>query len=442
MEASEKYHIITYGCQMNEHDSEKISGQLQDMGYEPTEEAENADIVVINTCLVRENAELTVYGKVGALKKLKENNPDMILAVGGCMMQKDEPADRLYEKHPQVDIIFGTHNRHRIPALIEEIKSGREQIVEVWDEPKEPDPETPVKRKNNFQAWVTIVKGCDNYCSYCVVPHVRGPERSRREADIISEVENLVEDGVKEITLLGQNVNAYGQDLKNSTSFSGLLEKLTGIEDLKRIRFMTSHPRDFHQGIIDVVRYNDSICSHYHLPVQSGSTKILRRMNRGYTRDEYLKLIEKIRTDDEKAAITSDIIVGFPGETEEDFQQTLDLVRRCRFDMAFTFSYSTRPGTAAEKMEDKVESEVKNERLQRLMKVQNEISKEKNEKLIDEVVEVLVEGESKNNPDTFSGYTDTNKLVIIPARPGLQGKIVPVKITEAGSWTLYGELLD
>ena len=438
---SEKYNVITYGCQMNEHDSEKISGMLENMNYEPVENPEEADVVVINTCLIRENAELTVYGKVGALKKLKEENPDMVLAVGGCMMQKDEPAERLYQKHPQVDIIFGTHNLHRIPALIEQIKSGEEQIIEIWDEPKAPDEDTPVKRKNDFQAWVTIIKGCDNYCSYCVVPYVRGPERSRSKNKIIQEVKELAAEGVKEITLLGQNVNAYGQDLERNYSFSQLLGELTEIKFLQRIRFMTSHPRDFNEDIIKTVTKNKKLCSHYHLPVQSGSSKILERMNRGYTRNEYLELINKIRNIDPGASITSDIIVGFPGETEEDFQKTLSLVRKCRFDMAFTFAYSSRPGTAAENMEKEVDSEEKKARLHKLMEVQNKISKEKNKQLVGEKLEVLVEGESKKNSDNYSSRTETNKLVIVPGKPELKGKIIPVEITEAGSWTLYGKIL-
>ncbi len=439
---SEEYYIITYGCQMNEHDSEKIAGMLENMGYKPTEEPENADVVVMNTCLVRENAELTVYGKVGSLKKLKENNPEMVLAVGGCMMQKEEPAQELYQKHPQVDIIFGTHNLHRIPALIEQIKSGEEQIIEIWDEPQKPDIDTPVKRKNDFQAWVTIIKGCDNYCSYCVVPFVRGPERSRPEAKIMQEVKNLTAEGVKEITLLGQNVNAYGQDLGDNYSFKKLLNKLSKTASLHRIRFMTSHPRDFNQELIKTVASNDKICSHYHLPVQSGSTRILNRMNRGYTRKEYLSLIKKIKELDPNAAITSDIIVGFPGETRNDFEKTLSLVKECRFDMAFTFAYSTRPGTKAENMDGNIEPEEKKSRLHELMNVQNEISQEKNEQLVGKTIDVLVEGESKNNPENYSSRTESNKLVIIPGKPDLKGKIIPVKITEAGSWTLYGEILS
>ncbi len=438
----ESYHVITYGCQMNEHDSEKISGLLEDMGYERTKDYKKADVVVINTCLVRENAELTVYGKVGSFKEIKRENPDMILALGGCMMQKEEPAQRIREKHSQVDIIFGTHNLHRLPALIEQVKKGGEQIIELWDEPVYPDEEVPVKRKNDYQAWVTVVRGCENYCSYCVVPHVRGPERSRPPEKIVEEVGEIVDNGIKEITLLGQNVNCYGQDLEEDYSFADLLKRLDSIEGLDRIRYMTSHPRDFNEEIIDAVINSSKICSHYHLPVQSGSSRILKKMNRGYTRAEYMDLIDKLKKKDPGAAVTSDIIVGFPGEKEEDFQKTLELVKECRFDMAFTFIYSDRPGTAAKEMDEKVPASVKKDRLHRLMEEQNKISREKNEELVGTRVNILVEGESKNNPDTFCGRTETNKLVIIPAVPDLKGKIVPVKINEAGSWTLYGDIIS
>ncbi len=437
------YHVITYGCQMNEHDSEKIKGILESMGYSEVKEAEEADIIVINTCLIRENAELTVYGKVGALKKFKEENPDLVLAVGGCMMQKDSTAKKLYSKHPEVDIIFGTHNLPRLPSLIENVKEGNEKIIEISDAPLKANKvsETPVKRESDIKAWITVIRGCENYCSYCVVPHVRGPERSRPEARILEEIKGVVDNGVKEVTLLGQNVNAYGQDLEKDKNFADLLKKAADIKGLQRIRYMTSHPRDFDEQMIEVTAGTDKICSHYHLPVQSGSDSVLKMMNRGYTRSNYINLVEKIRSHDPSAAITTDIIVGFPGEKESDFQKTIDLVEKCRFDMAFTFAYSERPDTRAQKMEDDVDPEVRQERLQELMDVQNRISQEKNQELVDETVEILVEGESRKNPETFSGRTETNKLVIIPKDEGLRGKLIPVKINEAGSWTLYGEPL-
>ncbi|SDL91462.1 tRNA (N6-isopentenyl adenosine(37)-C2)-methylthiotransferase MiaB [Halarsenatibacter silvermanii] len=437
------YHVITYGCQMNEHDSEKIRGMLESMGYNEVKKAEEADIIVINTCLIRENAELTVYGKVGALKKFKEENPDLVLAVGGCMMQKDTTAKKLYNKHPEVDIIFGTHNLPRLPSLIENVKEGNDKIIEISDAPLEAnkDSETPVKRESDIKAWITVIRGCENYCSYCVVPHVRGPERSRPEAQILEEIKGVVYNGVKEVTLLGQNVNAYGKDLEKDKNFADLLKKAADIKGLQRIRYMTSHPRDFDEQMIEVTAGTDKISSHYHLPVQSGSDSVLKMMNRGYTRANYLNLVEKIRSHDPAAAITTDIIVGFPGEKESDFQKTIDLVEECRFDMAFTFAYSERPDTRAQKMEDDVDPEVRQERLQELMEVQNRISQEKNQELVDETVEILVEGESRKNPETFAGRTETNKLVIIPKDEGLRGKLIPVKINEAGSWTLYGEPL-
>jgi len=436
------YKIITYGCQMNVHDSEKLAGMLENMGYEKTENKNKADIILFNTCAIRENAELKVFGKVGSLKNLKKENPELIIGIGGCMMQVDEIVNKIHEKYPYVDLVFGTHNIHKVPELINEIKAQKEKVYEVWPEADGLIPDTPVKRQGDYKAWVTIIQGCNNFCSYCIVPHVRGRERSRNLNDIVKEVKNIVEDGIKEITLLGQNVNSYGNDLDNNVNFSMLLSKLNKIEGLKRIRFMTSHPKDLDLEVIKTIKNNNKICEHFHLPVQSGSTKILKKMNRGYTRDEYIELVNMIRNEINNPSITTDFIVGFPGETEKDFEKTIDLVKKLRFDMAFTFSYSPRENTRAAKMNDQIDEEVKDTRLKKLMSIQNEISLEENKRFLGETVEVLVEGESKNNPETFMGRSRRNKLIIFPKEDGIKGKIVDVKINNVKSWTLYGEIVN
>lgn len=436
------YHIITYGCQMNEHDSEKIAGMLEDMGYEATEDHTRADIIIFNTCLIRENAELKVYGKIGALKGLKEENPELIIAVGGCMMQQEGPVNELYKKYPQVDIIFGTHNLHQFPTLITQIKQGNDRIIEVWDEDAGLIPDLPSRRKNDYQAYLTIIQGCDNYCSYCIVPHVRGSERSRPLEAVVAEAQKLAADGVIDITLLGQNVNSYGLDLEADYDFPDLLERLAQIEGLKRIKYMTSHPKDLSPRLVEVCAAHDNISNHFHLPVQSGSDKILKAMNRKYDRTRYLNIIETIRKKIPEAAISTDIIVGFPGETEQDFQDTLDLVKEVRFDMAFTFAYSAREGTPAARLEEQIDQEIKSRRLQKLMDLQNQISYEVNQKMIGKTVSILVEGESKKDPEHYSARSHDNKLVIIPAvEDALIGKIIQAEITEAGSWTLYGTIV-
>ncbi|ACL69918.1 tRNA (N6-isopentenyl adenosine(37)-C2)-methylthiotransferase MiaB [Halothermothrix orenii] len=437
-----KYFILTYGCQMNVHDSEKLAGMLEEMGYKSTNNLEEADIIMVNTCAVRENAELRVFGRVGDFKRLKEKNPDLIIGVGGCMMQIDENARKLYEKYPHVDLIFGTHNIHHIPELIKRIKEERGRIIEVWNQEEGLIPDIPYKREDDFKAWISIIQGCNNFCTYCIVPYVRGRERSRPAADIISEARKLASEGVKEITLLGQNVNSYGKDLKEDIDFADLLKRLNRVEGIKRIRYMTSHPRDFSDKMIKIIKECDKVCEHFHLPVQSGSTRILKKMNRGYTQAEYLNLIKKIKSQIPDYSITTDIIVGFPGETEEDFQETLKVIREVRFDMAYTFKYSPRKGTPAARHKDQVSEKIKQDRLTRLIEVQNSISLENNRKLKGKTVEVLIEGESRNNPDTFEGRTRTNKLVIVPRNENLKGQIANVKINRVGSWTLYGEVID
>ena len=441
MTKDKKYFIRTYGCQMNEHDSEKIAGMLEELNYSKTDSLENADFIFLNTCTVRENAELKIFGKIGALKELKRNNPDLIIAIGGCMMQVEEPVEKIKSTYPQVDLVIGTHNLHKLPELVAKIENSNERIISVWDQEKGLIPDLPSVRKSDFQAWVTIMQGCDNYCSYCIVPYVRGHERSRPKDKIIKEVKKLVNDGVVEITLLGQNVNSYAKDLNYSYDFADLLFELDQIEELKRIRYMTSHPRDFNEKTIKTIAKTNKVCEHFHLPIQSGSDDVLYQMNRGYTKEEYLKLVNLINKHIPNSSITTDIIVGFPGETDQDFEETIDLVKKVKFDMAFTFKYSKRSGTPAAKKENQVPEEIKDKRLQRLMDIQNKISLDQNAKYEGEILEVLIEGESKNNPETYMGRSRTNKLVIVPKEEGLVGKVVKVKIDNAQSWTLYGEVV-
>ncbi len=437
-----KYFIRTYGCQMNEHDSEKLAGVLDEEGYQPAANIEDADVILLNTCCVRENAELKVYGKLGQLKQFKEKNPELIIGICGCMMQEEEVVNKIKQKHRFVDLIFGTHNIDRFRELLKQAKEKNKQLVEIWDDSRGLISNMPADREAEHKAKVNIIYGCDNYCTYCIVPYVRGDERSRPQEQILQEIKELAADGVKEVMLLGQNVNSYGQDLDREIDFADLLVEVSNIEGLPRIRFMTSHPRDFSDKLIDVVTEVDEICEHYHLPVQAGSNKILQKMNRGYTREEYLALVEELQDRRPEAAITSDIIVGFPGETEEDFQKTLDLYRHVRFDRAFTFMYSKRTGTPAANMEGQVAEEVKKERHQQLLELQEQINQEKNKQLEGEIMEVLVDGPSKTNPDLLSGRTRTNKIVIFSGPENLTGKLVNVMINKAKSWTLFGEVVN
>jgi tRNA-2-methylthio-N6-dimethylallyladenosine synthase len=441
MTEDKKYFIRTYGCQMNEHDSEKIAGMLEELNYSRTDNLEDADFIFLNTCTVRENAELKIFGKIGALKALKRKNPDLIIAIGGCMMQVDEPVEKIKTTYPQVDLVIGTHNLHKLPELVAKIKDSDKRIISVWDQEKGLIPDLPSVRKSDFQAWVTIMQGCDNYCSYCIVPYVRGHERSRPKDKIIKEVQKLVDNGVIEVTLLGQNVNSYAKDLDQSYDFADLLLELDQVKGLKRIRYMTSHPRDFDEKTIKTIANTEKVCEHFHLPIQSGSDDVLQQMNRGYTKKEYLNLIDLIHKHIPNNSISTDIIVGFPGETDQDFEDTIDLVKKVKFDMAFTFKYSKRTGTPAAKKDNQVPKEVKDKRLQRLMDVQNKISLNQNAKFEGKIMEVLIEGESKNNPETYMGRSRTNKLVIVPKEEGLIGKVVKVKIDNAQSWTLYGEVV-
>ncbi|RYM05638.1 tRNA (N6-isopentenyl adenosine(37)-C2)-methylthiotransferase MiaB [Sporolactobacillus sp. THM7-7] len=434
------YVIRTYGCQMNEHDTEVMAGILEELGYEETEEERNADVILINTCAIRENAENKVFGEIGHLKPLKRENPNLILGICGCMAQEEAVVNRILQKHPQVDLIFGTHNIHRLPQLLKEALFSKEMVVEVWSKEGDIVENLPQSRHGHFQAWVNIMYGCDKFCTYCIVPYTRGKERSRRPEDIIEEVRDLARNGYKEITLLGQNVNAYGKDLKEPANYGlgHLMDEIRKI-GIPRVRFTTSHPKDFDDHLIEVLAKGGNLCEHIHLPVQSGNSDILKIMGRGYTRERYLDLFYKIKRAVPNASFTTDIIVGFPNETEEQFEDTLSLVRECRFDGAYTFIYSPRPGTPAARMQDNVPPEVKKDRLLRLNKLVDQLASESNAAYRDRVVEVLVEGESRKNPDVLTGHTRTNKVVNFRGPKSLIGQLVHVRITQPKMWSLDGE---
>ncbi|NOH14965.1 tRNA (N6-isopentenyl adenosine(37)-C2)-methylthiotransferase MiaB [Clostridium cochlearium] len=434
-----EFYIETWGCQMNEEDSEKLSGMLKNIGYKNAEDKNQADIIIFNTCCVRENAELKVYGNLGILKGLKAKNPDLIIAVCGCMMQQEGMAEDIIKKYPFVDIIFGTHNSYKFPEYLNRTKQEGKSIIEVWDKEEEIVEGIPVDRKSSTKAFVTIMYGCNNFCTYCIVPYVRGRERSREVSDIVKEIKELVKSGYKEITLLGQNVNSYGKDLDPKVSFAELLRIVNDIEGIERVRFMTSHPKDLTEDVIYAIKECDKLCNHIHLPVQSGSSRILKKMNRSYSREDYLKLVNKIKEEIPNVAITTDIIVGFPGETEEDFNETLELVKEVEYDSAFTFLYSKRKGTPAYDMDEQVPEDVKHERFEKLVKIVNESCEKNNKKYQDKIVKVLVEGESKNDKNRLTGRTDTGKLVNFTGNKDNIGKIVDVKITKTLSFSLDGE---
>ncbi len=440
--AKKQFKIITYGCQMNKHDTEKIDGLLTSEGWENAPSLKEADLVVILTCCVRERAEEKVFGKLGELKRLKRNNPRLLIGVGGCMMQQEDNVERLKSSHAFVDFVFGTHNLHTLIEILKKAEKKRKPVIEIWEEKRGSLPTLPARRKDPHQAWVSIIHGCNNFCSYCIVPYVRGREVSRPFEEIIDEIKGLINDGVKEITLLGQNVNSYGHNLKEGINFSSLLEEIDPLPGLKRIRFTTSHPRDFSSQVIDTVARGAKICEHFHLPIQSGSNRILQRMNRGYTREHYLQLVKEIKNKIPTASITTDLIVGFPGETETDFKATLEVVEEVGFDAAFTFLYSPRKGTPAAKIKEQVDEEDKMKRFNQLLKLQNGISKKRNQAYIGKTVEVLGEGESKKDSKKQMGRTRTNKIVVFPSAENLRGQIIMVKIKRVQSWTLFGEALS
>lgn len=434
--------IRTYGCQMNEHDTEVMAGILTEMGYTPTTTTENAEIILLNTCAIRENAENKVFGEIGHLKPLKLENPDVIVGVCGCMSQQENVVNRILQKHQHVDLIFGTHNIHRLPHLIKEAMFSKENVVEVWSKEGDIIENLPKVRHGKIKAWVNIMYGCDKFCTYCIVPMTRGKERSRLPEDIIQEVRHLAAQGYQEITLLGQNVNAYGKDFEDQSYRLGdLMNDLHKI-DIPRIRFTTSHPRDFDDHLIEVLAQGGNLLDHIHLPAQSGNSEILRKMNRKYTRESYLELVDKIKQAIPNVTLTTDIIVGFPNETDEQFEDTMTLMEEVGFEAAYTFIYSPREGTPAAAQKDNIPMEVKRERLQRLNALVNKQSAEIMESYKGQTVKVLVEGESKKDPDVLSGYTEKNKVVNFKGPRSTIGKIVEVKITETRTWSLNGEMIN
>lgn len=435
-----KHIIVTWGCQMNEHDSEKMSYMFHKMGFENANEVNEADVILFNTCAVRENAEQKVFGNIGRIKTLKETNPNVILGICGCMTQQDHIVEKIKKSHRHVDIVFGTHNFYKLPEMMLHALHSNSTYIDVWDIDGKVIEGLESERKFDLKAFVNIMYGCNNFCSYCIVPYTRGRERSREPKEILKEVERLVSYGTKEITLLGQNVNSYGKDI--DYTFAELLRDVSKVEGLKRLRFMTSHPKDLSEDVIIAIKENNNICNHIHLPVQSGSSYILKKMNRVYTKEKYLNLIEMIKTHIPNASFTTDIIVGFPGETEEDFKETLDLVEKVRYDSAFTFLYSIRKGTPAEKMKDQVPENIKHERFEKLLNLVNKIGAEKNSSYKDKIVEILVEGKSKNNENIYSGRTTKNKLVNFEGGDdSLIGELVKVKIINPKTHSLDGVLV-
>lgn len=434
-----QYYIETWGCQMNEEDSEKLSGMLKNLGYVRTDNRDIADIIIFNTCCVRENAELKVYGNLGELKRYKKRNPSLIIAVCGCMMQQEGMAEKIIKKYPFVDIIFGTHNSYKFPEYLNRVRQEEKSIIEIMNKEEGIIEGLPVDRLSNIKGFVTIMYGCNNFCTYCIVPYVRGRERSRKSKDIENEIKSLVAKGYKEVTLLGQNVNSYGKGLDEDINFAKLLRQLNEIEGLERIRFMTSHPKDLSDEVIQAVSDCSKVCEQIHLPLQSGSSRILTKMNRHYNREDYQSVVRKIKESVKDASITTDIIIGFPGETEEDFQDTLSLVKEVQFDSAFTFIYSKRQGTPADLMEDQIDDNIKHDRFNRLVGAVNECSALKNKEYYGKTVEVLVEGLSKNDSEKLMGRTRTGKLVNFSGRKDSIGKLTMVKITEALSFSLNGE---
>ena len=436
-----KYFVKTYGCQMNEHDTENIKAILEDMSFTETSDMDNADLILLNTCAIRENAHNKVFGMIGRIKHLKESRPNIIAGICGCMAQEENVVNEILEKYNWLDIVFGTHNIYNLPNILYETINKKDLEVEVLSIEGDIVENIPVKRDSKYKAWVNIMYGCDKFCTYCIVPYTRGKQRSRKKEFILEEVEQLVKDGYKEVTLLGQNVNAYGKDLNTNYNMSNLLEDVakTGIE---RVRFVTSHPWDFTDDMIDIISKYDNIMPYIHLPLQSGSSRILKLMGRRYSKEDYLTLFNKIKEKVPNCSITTDIIVGFPGETREDFEETLDVVNKCKYDSAFTFIFSPREGTPAARMKDDVTLEEKNNRLYELNELINKYSKDANDKYLNKVVPVLLESTSEKDDSMLMGYTDTMKLVNVKAGKNLIGKIVNVKITDVKTWSMDGKVVD
>ena len=437
----EKYFIVTYGCQMNVHESEKMAGILQGMGYTETKIKEEADIILFNTCCIRENAENHAFGNIGALKKMKKEKPSLIIAVGGCMMQEKGKAEVLKEKFPFIDIMFGALNFEELERLIQQKKAEKKRVIQIKDKEGEIDEKIIPFRTSYPNAWVNITYGCNNFCSYCIVPYVRGRERSRKPENILNEIEGLIKQGYKEITLLGQNVNSYGKDGSTDITFAQLLEKVAQIEGKFRIRFMTSHPKDFTQDVVDVMAKYPKICKLVHLPLQSGSNSVLQAMNRKYTREKYLAEVEYLRSKIPNAEVTTDIIVGFPGETEEDYLQTEDLVKKVDFASAFTFVYSKRQGTKAAEMKNQIPADIQKDRIMRLVEFVNLQTKRKSKKYLNQTIEILCE-DFDEKKGLYLGRDEFGRMGYFKSDVNVIGEFVNLKITKANGISLYGEKVD
>ncbi len=432
-----KYYITTMGCQLNENDSEKLAGIVEGMGFEKTEKLEEADLVIYNTCCVRENAEERLFGKLGELKKQKEEK-GTIIAIGGCMMQEPAMLEKIKKSYNYTDIVFGTHTLHKFEEDLKKVLENGKKVRDVIDIDGEVIEDLPIKRNDNFKASVTIMYGCNNFCSYCIVPYVRGRERSREPEKILEEVEMLAKEGYKEITLLGQNVNSYNG--RENYKFANLLNDVCKIDGIERVRFISPHPKDFTDDVIEAIANNSKIARVLHLPLQSGSSAVLKKMNRKYTKEQYLELVDKIKTRIPDVVLSTDIIVGFPGETEEDFEDTLDVVRKVNYEQVFMFIYSRREGTVADKMENQIPEEIKHKRFDRLKELFDSRVSENNQKYIGTTQKILVDGYSKNDKETLTGRTDTNKVVNFKGNEELIGKMINIKITEEHKWYLTGEL--
>jgi len=444
-----KYTILTFGCQLNENDSEKLAGMAEKMGYQYTENFKEADLAIFNTCCVRENAEDKLFGKLGELKKVKEQR-GTIIAIGGCMMQEKHITEKMHESYPFVDIIFGTHTLHKVPENLYKILQSKKKIKDILYIDGKVYEGLPIKRESDLKASITIMYGCNNFCTYCIVPYVRGRERSRHPKDILQEVENLAKEGYKEIMLLGQNVNSYlvaenwkqtGKEYKGINSFATLLRAINEIKGIERIRFVSPHPKDFTDDVIEAIAECDKVCKLIHLPLQSGSTAVLKTMNRRYTKEQYLELVSKMKRSIPNLTLSTDIIVGFAGETEEDFENTLDVVKKVEFEQVYMFIYSIREGTPGAQMENQVVEEIKHERFNRLKALVESQIEENNQKYVGTMQKVLIEGKSKNNENTYTGRTDSNKVVILDTTEDLTGKLIDVKIISEHMWYLKGDVI-
>lgn len=432
----------TYGCQQNENDTERIRGMLREAGFEFTDAAEKADLVIYNTCAVRENAEQRVFGRLGILKHIKEKRRDMIIAVCGCMVQQEHITEKIKQVHSQVDLVFGTHALYKMPELLYKAMHRKKTVIDIEKSDGAIAENIPIMRDTKQKAWVSVMYGCNNFCSYCIVPYVRGRERSRKPEDILNEVRELVADGCTEITLLGQNVNSYGKDLEEDVDFADLMRMVNDVDGVRRIRFMTSHPKDLSDKLIETMRDCDKVCRQLHIPFQAGSDKILKQMNRKYTKEQYLSKIDKVKREIPGISLSTDVMVGFPTETNEDFAETLDVLRKVEFDNIFSFIYSKREGTPAAKLDFVLSEEEIHKNFNRLLEVQNEISKRKNDAYVGRIETVLVDGASKNDKNMLSGRCESSKIVNFSGDESLIGKYVKVKITQSHTWSLNGVLVE